>query len=200
MVREFWVSERVRPPESLDTNQVWEWINRSDVGASVALHLIGDPRFLLVVFSAMARTAVRFWGGIPGDVLRSAELLVYGVDRELWPRQIQLLEGEKTRYLQGCAGKPAHETDWQTWTLSATCSVMNAANLISSGSPDELIRVELAKVANCSWEALRRKLKDVDGLSHESAKHVANHLLVDVLRHYITPQQFGATFVWGRQS
>ncbi len=199
LVREFWLKERVRPPETYNTNQVWAWINRSDVAASVVLHLVPDTRFLLVVMSAMTRQIARFYGGIPVEALKSAELVVYGVDRDSWPRHVQLLEGEKCRYIQGLVGVGNTETAWQTWALSAVCSVMNVATLITQGAPDELQRLELAKVANCAWEGLRRKLKG-DGMPHESAKDIANAILVEIIRHYVSPQQFGATFIWGRQS
>lgn len=199
MVREYWLRERVSPPETMNTNQVWEWINRSDVAASVALQLLPDLRFLLVVMSAMARAVARFWGGIPTETLQAAELVVYGVDREVWGRAVQLLEGEKTRYLQDSVGRPQTETEWRTWTLSAVCSVANAANLIAQGAPDELARNELAKVAHCSWEGLRRRLM-ADGMPRESAKAIANAILVEAIRHYVNPQHFGATFTWARQS
>lgn len=199
-VRQFWVRERIQPPVQLDTNQVWEWINRSDVAASVAVHLVSDPRFLLVAFSAMARTVGRFWGPPVTSMLTAAELAVYGVDVELFGLELQRLDAEKRRHLGELKGKPEWETDWQTWTLSAACSVANSANLIHGGAPLDVVQVELCKIARCSWEGLRRKLKHVDGCSHESSKYIANTLLVDVLRHYITPQHFSATFTWARQS
>jgi hypothetical protein len=72
--------------------------------------------------------------------------------------------------------------------------------MIRQGAPAEITRNELAKIANSSWEALRRKYVDLDGFPHQTGKCLANAVLLTELRELVSPQQFGATFTWARQS
>ncbi len=199
-VREFWAKERILPPQGMSTPQVWGWLNRSDVAASAVLQLVPDPRFILVVFTSMARQVLRFIGGAPLQVVNASQLAVYGVDQLEWSALVARLDEERRAYLQGIVGKPAKETEWQTWGHSCAVAIVNAANLIRQCGPDELIRNELHKISNCAWESLRRKLRDVDGISHESAKHLANAILLGELRELVTTEAFQATFTWRRAS
>lgn len=199
-VREFWAKERILPPSGFSTPQVWDWLNRSDVAASAVLQLVPDPRFILVVFTSMARQALRFIGGAALQTVNASQLASYGVDRLEWQALVSRLDEERRAFLQGCAGKPSKESEWQAWGHSCAVAIVNSANLIIQGGPDELLRNELHKISNCAWESLRRKLRDVDGIGHESAKHLANAILLGELRELVTPDAFQATFTWRRAS
>jgi len=199
-VREFWAKERIQPPLAFSTPQVWEWINRSDVAASAVLQLVPDPRFILVAFSTMAHQSLRFVGGAALETVRAGQLAAYGVDRLQFQELVGRLDSERSAYLRGIAGKPGMETDWQTWGHSAAVGIVNSVNLINGNGPDELLRNELHKISNAAWESLRRKLKHVDGLHHETSKQVANAILLGELRELVTPQAFEATFTWRRAS
>lgn len=205
VVREVWKAEGLSPPQGLNNLQVWDWLTRSDVAASLAIGLVPDVRLCIVAVASMTRQVVRFLGGAPYESLERAQLAAYGVDEGLWRASLVGVNQESVRRLQqptvqhAPGGDHYRIQDWLTEALAAAMNVSNAVHLLSERTPPQVVRQQLYDAAGHAWMGLRGKLRDVDGRPDIEAQWVANQLLLDELRKVINPGCFSSVYLWERK-
>jgi hypothetical protein len=191
VVRELWKREHVDPPPTLrSSEQVWLWINRSDVAFSLVRYLVWDVRLMVLASASLVAPAAELCGGVSLKLLQASELVAYGIESERWK---QLCNEAATEWAARMANRmPAKPLTWQEHGSAAVNCVSNAIALMHAGSPPDKAVEALAYGAQNAWRALRDKYQEVDLLPYTAAVRVANEVQLRRLRKVVSPSLFQA--------
>lgn len=191
VVRELWKQEHVDPPLTLrSSEQVWLWINRSDVAFSLVRHLVWDVRLMVLASAALVAPAAELCGGVSLQLLQAAELVAYGIESERWAKLCKDAHNEWAARMGGRT--PAKPLTWQEHGASGVNQVSNAIALMHQGAPPTKAVEQLASGAQNAWRALRDKYQEVDLLPYTAAVRVANEVQLRRLRKVVSPSVFQA--------
>ena len=198
VVRQVWERERVSPPFEMTNEQVWQWINRSDVAFSMVKFLVTDPRLVILASLALLSPVAEYHGGTVLEIIPATERVVYGIDSDQWVALVERLGDEQTALMKQRSrdgrgtGERIHTPEWTDWAFSGVSHVVGAVGALRQRAPVHVVMPGLTEAVQCGWRGLRDKLERVDLLPTPAAVRVANEVMLLRLRKIITPGVFTA--------